>query len=187
MLRGLCETTSQGFCNHLFWEPEVEMEDVEPGSTYVIYRRHITEEAFYPIGAVTKDGSEHYEFFDEATLEGISFYKVMVNNVYASGYCESTFALTADDPTTTELRIDTDPNSVAEQADKAIVYPNPTDGRISISTTTSAQVSIYDANGQKVMHGNGRCFDLSHLAPGLYLVEVIESTGQHHVERIMKR
>jgi hypothetical protein len=115
------------------------------------------------------------------------FYKVMVNNVYASGYCESTFALTADDPTTTELKIDTDPNSVAEQADKAIVYPNPTDGRISISTTTSAQVSIYDANGQKVMHGNGRCFDLGHLAPGLYLVEVIESTGQHHVERIMKR
>lgn len=187
MLRGLCETTSQGFCNHLFWEPEVEMEDVEPGSTYVVYRRHITEEDFYPIGAVAKDSSEHYEFYDEATLEGISFYKVMVNNVYASGYCESTFALTADDPTTTELRIDTDPNSVAEQADKAIVYPNPTDGRISISTTTSAQVSIYDANGQKVMHGNGRCFDLSHLAPGLYLVEVVESTGQRHLERIMKR
>ena len=109
----------------------------------------------------------------------------MVNNVYASGYCESTFALTADDPTTTELRIDTDPNSVAEQVAKAIVYPNPSYGRISM--TISAQVNIYDAKGQKVMCGNGRCFDLSHLPPGLYIVEVIESTGQRHMERVMKR
>ena len=163
------------------------MEDVDPGSTYVVFRRHITEEDFCPIGAVMKDGSEYYEFFDEATLEGVSFYKVMVYNVYAEGYCESAFASIADDPSTTELRIDTDPNSVAEQAGKAIVYPNPTDGCVYISATTSAQVSIYDANGQNVMRGNGRCFDLSHLAPGLYLVEVIESTGQRHMGRIMKR
>ena len=72
-------------------------------------------------------------------------------------------------------------------AEHLILGADVRDGRISISTTTSAQVSIYDANGQKIMHGNGRCFDLGHLAPGLYLVEVVESMGQRHLERIMKR
>lgn len=68
------------------------------------------------------------------------------------------------------------------------VYPNPTAGIVNLDleglNTNGMQIDVYASNGQKIegqtqMNGNHVQLDLSHAAPGVYLVKVTTANGIH--------
>ena len=67
------------------------------------------------------------------------------------------------------------PQHEAPIADMMVVYPNPTQGELTLSLEGLRRYEIIDMNGKIVMQGqsNGkrRTIDVSTLASGLYLVK----------------
>lgn len=68
------------------------------------------------------------------------------------------------------------------------VYPNPTAGIVNLDieglNTNGMQIEVYASNGQKIdgqarFNGNQVQLDLSHAAPGVYLVKVTTDNGIH--------
>jgi len=58
------------------------------------------------------------------------------------------------------------------------VYPNPSDGIVYFSSLDrTTRIRVCDANGREVeYHRMGNAIDLSHLAPGLYLVQIVSES-----------
>lgn len=68
------------------------------------------------------------------------------------------------------------------------VFPNPTNGHISIRTAAApvGNVEIYDANGQRVLQeAFSRDLDISHLPTGMYLLKLRLQTGSVY-RRVVK-
>ena len=75
------------------------------------------------------------------------------------------------------------------------MYPNPTDGQVTISNTSNIQLEraiIYDANGRLVQQvdlrgmATERTFNVSSLASGVYMVQ-IQSESAQTVKRLVRR
>jgi hypothetical protein len=52
------------------------------------------------------------------------------------------------------------------------VYPNPTINTVNISTPLNIEVTVFNANGQKVLQSQEKSISVSHLAAGLYIFEI---------------
>ena len=66
-----------------------------------------------------------------------------------------------------------DSNDIAEVPDGVLweAYPNPTSGHITLlGVTPGDAVSVLDLSGATLLHSTSSTLDLSHLAPGIYLV-----------------
>ncbi len=75
-------------------------------------------------------------------------------------------------------------NGLSEMtASKFVIYPNPTSERINLSTDENIQqLSVYDDQGRlvKSQRGNRYQIDVSDLATGNYILEVMTSNERHH-------
>jgi hypothetical protein len=62
------------------------------------------------------------------------------------------------------------------------VFPNPTTGEFSISDNPLVkEIAVYNTMGQKMCqypHANGKAHDISHVANGLYFVNLLDENGQ---------
>ncbi len=70
------------------------------------------------------------------------------------------------------------------------IYPNPTNGNITVSGANINMVEVYNLCGQKVVSVNGAQnvnVDMSALESGVYMVKVIEVNGNSTVNKIVKR
>ena len=70
------------------------------------------------------------------------------------------------------------------------IYPNPTNGNITVSGATINMVEVYNLCGQKVVSVNGAQnvnVDMSALESGVYMVKVIEVNGNSTVNKVVKR
>ena len=69
------------------------------------------------------------------------------------------------------------------------IYPNPATNAFWIELNEQSIVSVYSASGQKMFekqHISGRTeIDVSHLIPGLYLVDVITESNQRFTQRLI--
>ena len=70
------------------------------------------------------------------------------------------------------------------------IYPNPTNGNITVSGANINMVEVYNLCGQKVLTVNGAQnvnVDMSALESGVYMVKVIEVNGNSTVNKVVKR
>ena len=69
----------------------------------------------------------------------------------------------------------------------ADVYPNPTNGQVSINSEVATQIYVYDLCGRQIMNTTieegYNVIDISHLANGCYLMK----TGNNKVVKLIKR
>lgn len=73
------------------------------------------------------------------------------------------------------------PNSINEESNEVMLYPNPTTGELHIATEGLNHVTIYSALGQVIYEAdtqyNETVFDLSRFGEGAYLVRMVTSNG----------
>ena len=70
------------------------------------------------------------------------------------------------------------------------IYPNPTNGNITVSGSEINMVEVYNLCGQKVQSVNGSQnvnVDMSALATGVYMVKVIDNNGNSTVNKVVKK
>lgn len=83
------------------------------------------------------------------------------------------------------------PSGIEDQdADKAVVYPNPFSSRIMIRTTVeNLQVAVFNTIGQQVYSGanEGEAIDLSQLAPGIYMLHLYTKQTTISNTKILKQ
>ncbi|GAB5558190.1 MAG: hypothetical protein SchgKO_24030 [Schleiferiaceae bacterium] len=78
------------------------------------------------------------------------------------------------------------------EAYHAKVYPNPTNDRITIEAEDFSKTEVYSISGQLLMsetHPPGtrqKTLDISHLKPGLYLLNITSNAGDKAIVRIQK-
>lgn len=81
-------------------------------------------------------------------------------------------------------------DGVAENSSSYEIYPNPTNGNITVSGANINMVEVYNLCGQKVLTVNGSQnvnVDMSALESGVYMVKVIEVNGNSTVNKVVKR
>ena len=84
----------------------------------------------------------------------------------------------------------TDDLAENESAVFAIVYPNPTNGRIAISGPTLKQAEVVNALGQRVATAKGKDetlqIDIANLPAGVYFVNITDEDGRKCVRKVVK-
>jgi hypothetical protein len=81
-------------------------------------------------------------------------------------------------------------DGIAENGSSYEIYPNPTNGNITVSGANINMVEVYNLCGQKVLSVNGSQnvnIDMSVLESGVYMVKVIENNGNSTVNKVVKR
>ena len=81
-------------------------------------------------------------------------------------------------------------DGVEENNSSYEIYPNPTNGNITVSGANINMVEVYNLCGQKVVSVNGSQnvnVDMSALESGVYMVKVIEVNGNSTVNKVVKR
>ena len=75
---------------------------------------------------------------------------------------------------------------VEEIEQKVAVFPNPTNGVVSIEGVDADEVQVYNALGQmvKTVRGTNE-IDLSGLVEGVYLLRIKDADGKNHTARVM--
>ena len=116
--------------------------------------------------AVVAETTELY-YYDDVVVPGME-YIYRVTAVYADG-CES-------EPAETYVIV----TGVGENTDMVRVYPNPSNGMVSICTSESQTVKIFDATGRLVYAAEVNGQTVLSLNSGVYFVVTVNS-----VEKIM--
>ena len=84
-----------------------------------------------------------------------------------------------------------DPSYVGEaNASTYSIYPNPTNGNITVKGENINKVEVYNLCGQMVMSVNGSQnvnVDMSNLTSGVYMVKVVDGNGNETVNKVVKR
>lgn len=107
------------------------------------------------------------------------------NRIYVSGYARTAFNNGYVFSSTTG-RVVSDFLDITEaQLDNISIYPNPTTSILQFGTPISGQLAIYDTTGIRVWSGQGTFseIDVNHLAVGMYLLKINDST----VAKFLKR
>jgi len=79
-------------------------------------------------------------------------------------------------------------NGSISEKDIVEIYPNPTNGKLNISSAfiTDISISVFTTTGQLLLNSKAQTeIDLSHLKAGTYLI-VISTAGEVHSEKILK-
>jgi hypothetical protein len=130
------------------------------------------------------EGQVFYQYRDVLMDEEHSEFYYRLTAVYLSDdgeTCESDFATALYDPETQYVYVD-DNWSTEERAEVSLkLYPNPSNGQITIEQEGMQKVMIYNALGQllldKEVGADQLQLDLSGFGSGLYWVKVMSQSG----------
>ena len=111
---------------------------------------------------------------NSATQEGDYYYRLYA--YYGDLDCTSTPANRKYSPNEFELHAYYSPTGIDENETQVKVYPNPTNGMVTVETEGMSLVSVYNSLGQCVLEkqvsGETAILDLKDVAAGLYLLRV---------------
>jgi len=72
-------------------------------------------------------------------------------------------------------------------SEKILAYPNPTSGKINISSPKNLKYEIYNLNGVNLIEGYGKNVDLSTFKNGIYFLKVWINRNNHQTITIIKK
>ena len=150
---------------------------------YNLYRSYDNTEYEQVASISAIEGQLYYEYRDNLADEDppIVYYRLTAYYLTDDGeICESDFATTLNDPELDYVSIDL--TSTKENHDSMLkLYPNPTNGFITIELKEMQKVMVYDIMGKTLLNKevNNDCLllDVSHLEDGLYWLRVGSQNG----------
>jgi hypothetical protein len=102
-----------------------------------------------------------------------------VTNEFLTLWRNAAYILTAQTPPTTlylNPALGLKENALA--SDSISVYPNPTNGLVTVNSTTAVKaITVYDTTGKQISSSKTNTVDLSNQAKGVYLVQVQTENG----------
>lgn len=130
------------------------------------------------------EGQQYYQYRDVLVGETHSCFYYKLTAVYLSDEneeCESDFATALDDPDRDYVMVDDAWETPESQEGNISVYPNPTEGLLTIEVARMRQVSVFNALGQCMMshqvNADSLSLDLSGCDAGLYLLKITTPSG----------
>ena len=126
------------------------------------------------ITTVPYDGSVNYTYFDNVAAGN---YTYKVSAVY-SNTCESDYALTPDE---SQNYVEVNVTSVTDINDEVALYPNPTNGMVTIEAAGMNHIAVVNALGQVVYSADVNTdmtqLNLGQFNAGIYMVRISTENG----------
>ena len=126
------------------------------------------------ITTVPYDGSVNYTYFDNVAAGN---YTYKVSAVY-SNTCESDYALTPDE---SQNYVEVNVTSVTDLNDEVALYPNPTNGMVTIEAAGMNHIAVVNALGQVVYSADVNTdmtqLNLGQFNAGIYMVRISTENG----------
>ena len=178
--------------NQLDGEDLLQLEEPTVGELhYNLYRSH-DNGSYEKIAQFPFPGYwSHVRYFDPINEMEYSCYNYKVTITFRDEYghlCESQPAPSAENPSIDWVEIcDTWSIEKASEDEHIVLYPNPTNGLVTIEGAEATEVQVYNAQGQLVK--TKRCsneINLNNFPQGVYLLRIIDAEGQNHLARVMK-
>jgi len=141
---------------------------------YNVYRS--TDNATYTmIGEVAEDGSGYYEYIDSPAV-GTYYYQVRA--LYDND-CESEPAVSGIDPSVNYVIAHN--TGLNENNDNVALYPNPTNGNVTIEAAGMSRITVVSVLGQVVfdteLSADNFTLNMAQFNAGLYMVRVYTENG----------
>ena len=157
----------------LNWEAPLSKEGL---SGYYLFRKEGDGE-YHRIKLI---GASALTYTDNATTEeGDYYYRLYA--YYGDLDCTSAPANRKYETNVFELHAYYSPTSVGEAEMQVKIYPNPTEGRLTVEAEALRQLTVFNPMGQMVLQkevvGNQATVDLQGVAAGLYLLRVATENG----------
>jgi len=154
---------------------------------YVIYRKRGVDGIYQEFK--TLDASI-LKYKDLRLYEEDDYY-YRVYAYYEALDCTSAPANRKYHPDEFELHAYYSPTGLSEEATRVKVYPNPTNGQVTILDDDLYAVEVYNLWGQVVLSRQERdasaTLDLNPLPSGLYVIRIIENDGSCILRQVTKQ
>jgi len=122
------------------------------------------------------DGQTYYEYIDTPETAGTYFYQV--TTVYANE-CESEPAMSFDNPANDYVEIGV--TGIGENNDGVALFPNPTNGNVTIQAAGMSRITVVSVLGQMVydveLKADEYTLNMGQFNAGLYMVRVYTANG----------
>ena len=145
-------------------------------ANFKVYRS--TDNANYAlIGTVPYvDGQTYYEYIDTPASAGTYYYQV--TTVYDND-CESDPAAAFDNPNNDYVEVGV--TGINENDNKVALYPNPTNGNVTIEAEGMSRITVVSVLGQVVydteVNADNVTLNMSQFNAGMYMVRVYTESG----------
>jgi hypothetical protein len=120
-------------------------------------------------------GQTYYEYIDTPAGTGTYYYQVRADY----GDCESEPAMAADDPSHNYVSAIVD--AIGENSDNVALFPNPTNGNVTIQANGMNHITVVSVLGQVVydadLNANEVTLNMGQFNTGMYMVRVYTETG----------
>ena len=130
------------------------------------------------IGQVAETGATYYEYIDTPVDAGTYYYQVRA--LYDND-CESEPALAADDPSHNYVSGTTVGDGLNENDSNVALYPNPTNGNVTIEAQGMSRITVVSVLGQVVydteVSADNYTLNMAQFNAGLYMVRVYTESG----------
>jgi hypothetical protein len=125
------------------------------------------------------EGQQYYQYRDVLVGEAHSSFYYKLTAVYLSDEneeCESDYAASLVHPDWDYVMVDDAWDIPGNQTEAVELYPNPTEGRLTIRAQGMRQVSLFNALGQRVqtlqVDADSLTLDVSSCGSGVYLLQI---------------
>lgn len=78
-------------------------------------------------------------------------------------------------------------SNIVEKASNVSLYPNPANNTITVAGTEVQQLIISDLSGKVLITANTESVNVSNLAPGMYIAEIISTEGERLAGKFLKQ
>lgn len=151
---------------------------------YNLYRSYDNSDYQIIAEVPSVEGQQYYQYRDVLVDETHNHFYYKLTAVYLSDEneeCESDFAASLVHPDRDYVMVDDAWNVSESQVEAVELYPNPTDGRLTIRACGMQQVSLFNAIGQCFMNlqvnADSLTLDLSSYDSGVYLLQITTPNG----------
>ena len=120
-------------------------------------------------------GQTYYEYIDTPAGAGTYYYQVRADY----GDCESEPAMAAEDPANNYVTATVD--AIGENSDNVALFPNPTNGNVTIQANGMSRITVVSVLGQvvydKELNADEVTLNMGQFNAGLYMVRVYTESG----------
>jgi hypothetical protein len=146
---------------------------------YNVYRSTEATGTYEMIASVPYVAAQsYYEYIDSPTAAGTYYYQVRAEY---DNECESEPAQAYDNPSVNYVSETTTMEGIVENGDEVALYPNPTNGNVTIEAQGMSRITVVSVLGQVVydveLTADTYTMNMGQFNAGMYMVRVYTESG----------